>query len=187
MGRFSATVCLVSGESAFNSARYESGSNRFHAHSDLAERLLVLNVERVGFIAPASAYALAQHALWQHNGNEPFPVPIAKVIGQWYRARILDRLELYHADVMYGTFSIRMRSSIGHRRPSSPSRTGILRTTFQQLATSWSSQSPRTAQVYCSKQMENGGHRSRGSGGLRFGTICVEATQTRPDGSAALH
>lgn len=104
MGRLSATVCLVSGESSFDSARYESGSYRFHAHSDLGERLLVLNVERVGFITPASAYALAQHALWQHNGNEPFPVPIAKVIGQWYRARILDRLELYHADAMYGNF-----------------------------------------------------------------------------------
>ncbi len=104
MGQFSTTVCLVSNESSFDFARYESGSMRFHAHSDLPERLFVLNVERVGFVAPASGYALAQHALWQHNGDKPFPVPVAKVVGQWYRARVLERLEQYHSDVMFGNF-----------------------------------------------------------------------------------
>lgn len=104
MGQYATTVCLVSDQSSFDFARYESGSLRFHAHSDLPDRLFVLNVERVGFVAPASGYALAQHALWQHNGNEPFPVPVAKVIGQWYRARVLDRLEQYHSDVMFGNF-----------------------------------------------------------------------------------
>jgi hypothetical protein len=104
MGPYTTTVCLVSNESSFNFERYESGSLRFHAHSDLPERLFVLNVERVGFVGPASAYALAQHALWQRNGDKPFPVPIAKVVGQWYRARILERLEQYHRDVMFGNF-----------------------------------------------------------------------------------
>jgi hypothetical protein len=104
MGPYSATVCLVSEESSFNTARYESASRRFHAHSDLPSRLFVLNVERVGFVAPAAAYALSQHALWQQNGNEAFPVPIAEVVGQWYRARVLERLEQYHRDVMYGNF-----------------------------------------------------------------------------------
>ncbi|GMQ94327.1 MAG: hypothetical protein BMS9Abin12_1815 [Acidimicrobiia bacterium] len=101
IGPYSVTVCLVSGESAFDSRRYEGGSRRFHAHSDLPDQLLVLNVERIGFVAPAAAYALAQHALWQHNGNEGFPEPIASVIGQWYRARILQRLDQYHRDVMF--------------------------------------------------------------------------------------
>jgi len=101
MGPYSATVCLVSGESAFDSGRFEASSRRFHARSDLPEQLLVLNVERVGFVAPAAAYALAQHALWQNNGDEAFPEPIASAIGQWYRARILGRLDQYHKDVMF--------------------------------------------------------------------------------------
>ena len=104
IGPFSATVCLVSTDSTFEVGRYESGSFRFHAHSDLPGRLLVLNVQRVGFVGPAGAYALAQHALWQGNGEKPFPEPIASVVGQWYRARFLDRLEQYHRDVMFGNF-----------------------------------------------------------------------------------
>lgn len=100
IGPYTATVCLVSNESSISFPGYESGALRLHAHSDLPERLIVVNVHRVGFVAPASAYALAQHALWQHNGDSAFPVPIAKAIGQWYRARILDRLDQYHQDQM---------------------------------------------------------------------------------------
>jgi hypothetical protein len=102
IGPFSTTVCLVAGESNFDAARFESGSRRLHAYSDLPERLFVLNTERFGFVAPASAFALSQHALWQNNGDQPFPEPIAGAIGHWYRARILDRLEQYHRDVMFG-------------------------------------------------------------------------------------
>jgi hypothetical protein len=101
IGPLSTTVCLVSGESDFDAARFESGSRRLHAYSDLPERLFVLNIERFGFVAPASAFALSQHALWQNNGDQPFPEPIAGAIGHWYRARILERLEQYHSDVMF--------------------------------------------------------------------------------------
>lgn len=101
IGPFSTTVCLVSGKSTFDLERFSSGSKRFHAHSDLPDRLLVLNIERIGFVAPAGAFGLAHHALWQNNGDQPFPEPIAGVVGHWYRARILERLEQYHHDVMF--------------------------------------------------------------------------------------
>jgi hypothetical protein len=101
VGPYSVTVCLVSDESSFDVSRFEAGSRRFHAHSDLPDRLFVLNIERFGFVAPAGAYALSQHALWQNNGDQPFPEPIADVVGHWYRARILERLEQYHRDVMF--------------------------------------------------------------------------------------
>lgn len=100
IGPYSATVCLVSHDLAVDFPGYEIGARRLHAHSDLPERLLLLNVHRVGFIAPAGAYALAQHALWQQNGDAPFPTPIARVIGQWYRARMLERLDQYRHDEM---------------------------------------------------------------------------------------
>ena len=104
MGAFSATVCLVSGESAFDLQRFSADSRRLRAHLDLPEQLFVLNISRYGFVGPASAYALAQHALWQHNGDASFPAPIASAIGQWYRARMLDRLEQYRRDVMFTNF-----------------------------------------------------------------------------------
>jgi len=104
IGPYSATVCLVSDDSAFDVSRFANGTFRLHAHSDLPDRLLVLNVERYGFVAPAGAYALSQHALWQNNGDEPFPEPVADVVGHWYRARILERLEQYHRDVVLSNF-----------------------------------------------------------------------------------
>ncbi len=104
IGSFSTTVCLVSSESDFDTAPFELGSRRLHAHSDLPDRLFVLNIERFGFVAPASAFGLAHHALWQNNGDQPFPEPIAGAIGHWYRARVLGRLDQYHRDVMFGNF-----------------------------------------------------------------------------------
>ncbi len=103
IGPYSATVCLVSDESAIDVSRFVIGT-RLHAHSDLPDRLFVLNIERYGFVAPAGAYALSQHALWQNNGDQAFPEPVADVVGHWYRARILERLEQYHRDVVLSNF-----------------------------------------------------------------------------------
>lgn len=102
IGPYSATVCLVSGETAFDASRYEIGNSRLHAHSDLQEGLFVMRVERFDRVAPAAGYALAQHALWQNNGDQAFPEPLAGTIGHWYRARFLDRLVKFHKDSMYG-------------------------------------------------------------------------------------
>jgi hypothetical protein len=104
IGFVDVTVCLVDSESAFDVTRYTSGSQRFHARMEMEEQLLVLSTERVGFVGPASAWALAHHGLWQNGEVGPYPEPIASVIGQWYRARILDRLDLYHRDVMVENF-----------------------------------------------------------------------------------
>lgn len=101
VGPYRTTVCLVADESGFDASRFRSSSQRLHAHSDLPDRLFVLNIERYGFVAPAGAYGLSQHALWQNNGDQPFPDPVASVVGHWYRARILERLEQYHRDVMF--------------------------------------------------------------------------------------
>ena len=104
IGTFEADVCLVDNELRFIGDEYVSGSQQFHAHQNLEERFVVLNTQRPGFIGPAAAFALTHQALWQNNGDEPFPEPIAGVIAHWYRARILDRLEYYHRDVMVENF-----------------------------------------------------------------------------------
>jgi hypothetical protein len=36
--------------------------------------------------------------------DEAFPEPISSVVAQWYRARILERLDAYHAQVMLENF-----------------------------------------------------------------------------------
>ncbi len=104
IGTFEADVCLVDHDLRFIGDEYVSGSQQFHAHQDLEGRFVLLNTQRPGFVGPAAAFALAHQALWQNNGDEPFPEPIAGVIAHWYRARILDRLEYYHRDVMVENF-----------------------------------------------------------------------------------
>jgi len=104
IGATAVTICLVDNDSSFDVTSYVSGSQRFHARMDMNDQLLVLNTERVGFVGPAMAWSMAHHALWQNGGSGPHPEPIASVIGQWYRARILDRLDLYHRDVMVENF-----------------------------------------------------------------------------------
>jgi hypothetical protein len=104
IGPLEATVCLVDPDAPFDTSRYVSGSQRFHARMEMEEQLLIINVERFGFVGPASAWALAHHALWQNGVDGGNPEPISSVIGQWYRARILDRLELYHREVMVDNF-----------------------------------------------------------------------------------
>ncbi len=104
IGPLDVTVCLVGTDAAFDVTRFVSGSQRFHARMEMDERLFVMSTERVGFVGPAAAWALAHHALWQHGVEGGHPEPISSVIGQWYRARILDRLELYHREVMVDNF-----------------------------------------------------------------------------------
>ena len=104
IGPFGTVVCLVGDDVAYIGDEFATGSVGFHAHQDLPERFVMIETQRPGFVGPAAAYALAHQALWQNNGNEAFPEPIAIVIAQWYRARILERLELYHSEVMFENF-----------------------------------------------------------------------------------
>jgi hypothetical protein len=104
IGPFETVVCLVGDEVAYVGDQFAVGSVGFHAHQNLEERFVVIETQRPGFVGPAAAYALTHQALWQNNGDEAFPEPVASVIAQWYRARILERLELYHAEVMIENF-----------------------------------------------------------------------------------
>ena len=104
IGPFSATVCLIENDSAFDTTRWVEGSQRFHARMEMDEQLVALNVERFGFVGPAAAWSLAHQALWQNTPLDAHPEPISSVIGQWYRARFLDRMELYYRDVMVENF-----------------------------------------------------------------------------------
>jgi len=104
IGSFEAVVCLVGEDAAFIGDQFARGSTGFHAHSDLNERFVLIETQRPGFVGPAVSFALAHQALWQNNGDQAFPEPIASVIAQWYRARLLERLELYHAEVMFENF-----------------------------------------------------------------------------------
>ena len=104
IGPFETVVCLVGDDAAYIGDEFVTGSTGFHAHQDLDERFIAIETQRPGFVGPAVTYAMAHQALWQNNGDEAFPEPIASVIAQWYRARILERLELYHAEVMFENF-----------------------------------------------------------------------------------
>jgi hypothetical protein len=105
IGPFEATVCLVGPDSVFDTDRFLVGSQQFHIVSDLEEQLVAMDTDRsTRFVAPAMAFALPQHALYQNNGNRGFPEPIASTISHWYRARILDRLPYYHNDEMTSNF-----------------------------------------------------------------------------------
>jgi hypothetical protein len=104
IGSFETVVCLVGENAAFIGDQFAPGSTGFHAHQDLNERFVLIETQRPGFVGPAVAYALAHQALWQNNGDQAFPEPIASVVAQWYRARILERLEAYHAEVMFENF-----------------------------------------------------------------------------------
>ena len=104
IGSFEATVCLVGEDSSFDATRWETESRRFHARMEMEENLLAIKTDRAGFVAPASAWGLAHHALWQHGVEGGNPEPISSVIAHWYRARILDRLDQYHRDVMVDNF-----------------------------------------------------------------------------------
>ena len=97
IGSVDVMVCLVGEESTFDDSRYREGSQLFHIVSDLDEGFLSMNTDRATlFVAPAMAFGLSQHALYQANGNEPFPEPISSAISHYYRARILDRLPYHH-------------------------------------------------------------------------------------------
>lgn len=104
IGSFETVVCLVGEDAAYIGDEFASGSVGFHAHMDLDDRLLVLETERPSFVGPAAAFGLAHQALWQNNGDEAFPEPLASVIAQWYRARVLERLDQYHHDAKVMNF-----------------------------------------------------------------------------------
>ena len=97
IGPTEVTVCLVGPESSFAYSRYQEGSQLFHIVSDLEEGFFAMNTDRaILYTAPALAYGLSQHALYQNNGDVPFPEPLSSAISHWYRARIIDRLPYHH-------------------------------------------------------------------------------------------
>ncbi|MCB1246167.1 MAG: hypothetical protein KDB69_02750 [Acidimicrobiia bacterium] len=92
VGPVELTICLVDEASAFDRDRYRNGSEQFHVVSDLDRRFVAMDTRRqTKFVAPAMAFAVSQHALFQNNGG-PFPEPLASTIGYWYRARTIEQL-----------------------------------------------------------------------------------------------
>ncbi len=97
IGEVDVTICLIGETSSFDRGRYEVGSQQFHTISDLDSSVIAMNTEgQVGLVAPAMAFAMSQHALYQNNDREYFPQPIADTISHWYRGRIIERLPYYH-------------------------------------------------------------------------------------------
>lgn len=97
IGPVSMRVCLVGEDSTFDRERYRVGSQLFHVVTELDPPLFVMDTRgAVGLVAPALAFGMSQQALFQNNGGEPFPQPIADVISHWYRARVLESLPYDH-------------------------------------------------------------------------------------------
>jgi hypothetical protein len=97
VGPVAVSVCLVGEDSTFDRSRYLVGSQQFHAVNDLEQGFFAMDTsDAIGVVAPALAFGLTHHALYQNNGAQPFPQPLADTIAQWYRGRILERLPYYH-------------------------------------------------------------------------------------------
>lgn len=97
VGPVTVSVCLVGEDSTFDRSRYLVGSQQFHAVNDLGQGFFAMDTsDAIGVVAPALAFGLTHHALYQNNRAEPFPQPLADTIAQWYRGRILERLPYYH-------------------------------------------------------------------------------------------
>ena len=71
----------------------------------------ILAVEALpGTVRQTAGFGLAYLALWHQSGGSGYPEPLASAIGQWYSARLIDRLALHHVTMrranLYTTGSI---------------------------------------------------------------------------------
>ncbi len=59
------------------------------------------------FFIGNQAFALAYAAMWNvamEEGQTGYPEPLATTVGQWYLARVTDKLELHHSQMRGGAF-----------------------------------------------------------------------------------
>ena len=103
-GPFDATVCLFAPDSAFDTSRFVSGSDRLHALLLTDEALLILSTENVGLMGSAAAFGLAHIAMWEHSGGVGFSEPQASTIAQYFRSEVRDRAVYDHAEAKAANF-----------------------------------------------------------------------------------
>ena len=107
MGPVTATVCLVGADedTAFDRDQVQTQSRLFHARMEADRALLVISTpEQIGRVSAAAAFGLSHIKLWQESGGEGWPEPLATAIAFWYRTRLLDHLELRHAEARAENF-----------------------------------------------------------------------------------
>ena len=105
-GLDSVAVCVAGRDPAIDVAMYLEPTKRFHAILDHDQDVLVLSAESPGNIRKAAAFGIPQLALWNASGRTGWPEPIASAIGQWYRARVLDRMTQYRVLSTGADFSV---------------------------------------------------------------------------------
>jgi hypothetical protein len=103
-GSFDATVCLFAPDSAFDTSRFVSGSDRLHALLLTDDALLILSTENVGLTGSAAAFGLAHIAMWQYSGGVGFPESQASTIAQYFRSEVRDRAVYDHAEAKASNF-----------------------------------------------------------------------------------
>ena len=103
-GPFEATVCLFDPGAGFDQSRFVSGSNRLHAILLPVDGMLVLSTENVGLTGSATAFGLAQIAMWQYSDGAGFPEPQATTISQYFRSEVRDRAIYDHAEAKSANF-----------------------------------------------------------------------------------
>lgn len=99
-------VCIVGKGVELDMSSYVGATMRFHAVIDGPENFLALSSEQIGDIKPASAFGMAQLALWNRSNGDGWPEPLASTIAHWYRAVALDRLEIYHKQAQGADFRV---------------------------------------------------------------------------------
>jgi hypothetical protein len=105
MGPVDGTVCLVDEASQFDRERYLLGSAQFHAAVVADDGIVAVSTsEQLGRVGAAATFGLVHLRLWQESGGSGWPEPLATAIAHWYRTRLLDRLDLRHAEARVANF-----------------------------------------------------------------------------------
>ncbi len=78
-----------------------------HAAVFNESRTIYISALQPRFFTGNQAFGLAYAALWNvamEEGQTGYPEPLATTIGQWYLARVTDKLELHHSQMRGGAF-----------------------------------------------------------------------------------
>ncbi len=100
-------VCIFGSEVRLDAADLLPDNQRLHAVVFPQDDTVVVGAILPQFLEEAVAFGLAYAALWQVGEDLPadgYPEPLATTVGQWYMARVKDRLDQHRSAMRTGLF-----------------------------------------------------------------------------------
>lgn len=100
-------VCVFGSEVTLDATGLLPENQRLHAVVFPAEDTVVVGATLPRFLEEAVTFGLTYTALWQtaeQLGFTGYPEPLATTIGQWYMARVKDRLDQHRSAMRTGLF-----------------------------------------------------------------------------------